>query len=58
MTKRDGLRDRVLRRLPVNFRRTEPILFENKREIENLHKLFTLSCAIPSSCRSCAARSS
>jgi len=32
---------------PVNFRRTEPILFENKREIENLHKLFTLTVRYP-----------
>lgn len=32
---------------PVNFRRTEPIEFENKREIENLHKLFTITVRYP-----------
>ena len=32
---------------PVNFRRTEPILFDHKRQIENLHKLFTLTVRYP-----------
>ena len=32
---------------PVNYRRTEPILSENKREIENLQKLFSLTVRYP-----------
>jgi radical SAM superfamily enzyme YgiQ (UPF0313 family) len=32
---------------PTNFRRTVPILFEYKHELENLHKLFTLTVRYP-----------
>jgi anaerobic magnesium-protoporphyrin IX monomethyl ester cyclase len=32
---------------PTNFRRTLPILFDYKHELENLHKLFTLTVRYP-----------
>ncbi|MDZ4773082.1 MAG: radical SAM protein [Planctomycetota bacterium] len=32
---------------PVNFRRTAPVLFENKHQIENLQKLFPLTVRNP-----------
>jgi radical SAM superfamily enzyme YgiQ (UPF0313 family) len=32
---------------PVNFRRTAPLLIENRHEIENLHKLFPLAVRNP-----------
>lgn len=32
---------------PVNFRRTAPLLIENKHEIENLHKLFPIAVRNP-----------
>ena len=32
---------------PVNFRRTMPIAYDDKRAIENLHKMFTLTVRYP-----------
>lgn len=42
ITQQMGYAVSELSEFPVNFRRTLPVEFENKRQLENLHKLFPL----------------
>jgi len=47
ITKQMGYAVSAYEDFPVNFRRTVPIGYEDKRAIENLHKLFTLTVRNP-----------
>lgn len=42
MTEQMGYAVGGLEEFPINFRRTMPVAFENKHELENLHKLFPI----------------
>ena len=47
ITKQMGYAVSAYEDFPVNFRRTMPIEYDDKRAIENLHKMFTLTVRYP-----------